>query len=85
MILTNLLTPWSRVLLLKLTGFSVVKKFPAFYGRFIIAFSRAHHLSLFRTRSIQEKMLTGKKAIRGRDSVPGSLSLLQVTQEQIWY
>ena len=85
MILTNLLAPWSRVLLLKLTGFSVVKKFPAFYGRFIIAFTRAHRLSLFRTRSIQEKMLTGKKAIRGRDPVPGSLSLLQVTQEQIWY
>ena len=27
-----LLTPWNRVLLEKLTGFQVVKKFPAFYG-----------------------------------------------------
>jgi hypothetical protein len=29
---TYLLTPWSRVLLEKLTGFKLVKKFPAFYG-----------------------------------------------------
>jgi len=29
---TYLLTPWSRVLLMKLTGFQLVKKFPAFYG-----------------------------------------------------
>ena len=37
-LLTYLLTPWSRVLLEKLTGFQLVKKFPAFYGtrRFII-------------------------------------------------
>jgi hypothetical protein len=27
-----LLTPWSRVLLEKLTGLQLVKKFPAFYG-----------------------------------------------------
>jgi hypothetical protein len=42
------LTPWSRVLLEKLTGHQLVKKFPAFYGtrRFITAFTRAHHLSL---------------------------------------
>ena len=26
------LTPWSRVLLEKLTGFAAIKKFPAFYG-----------------------------------------------------
>ena len=32
MILTYLLTPWCRVLLEKLTGFQLVKKFPAFYG-----------------------------------------------------
>ena len=30
--LTYLLTPWSRVLLKKPTGFQLVKKFPAFYG-----------------------------------------------------
>jgi hypothetical protein len=29
---TYLLTPWSRVLLEKLTGFQLVKKFPAFNG-----------------------------------------------------
>jgi len=31
-ILTYLLTPWNRVLLEKLNGFQLVKKFPAFYG-----------------------------------------------------
>jgi hypothetical protein len=38
-LLTYLLTPWSRVLLEKLTGLQLVKKFPAFYGtrRFITA------------------------------------------------
>jgi hypothetical protein len=43
-----LLTPWSRVLLEKLTGVQLVKKFPAFYGtqRFINAFTSARHLSL---------------------------------------
>ena len=43
-----LLTPWSRVLLEKLTGFQLVKKFPAFYGtrKFITAFTSARHLSL---------------------------------------
>jgi len=43
-----LLTPWSRVLLEKLTGSQLVKKFPAFYGtrRFFTAFRSAHHLSL---------------------------------------
>jgi len=36
-------TPWSRVFLEKLTGFQLVKKFPAFYGtrRFINTFTRA--------------------------------------------
>ena len=38
---TYLLTPWSRVVLHKLTGFQLVKKFPAFYGnrKFITAFT----------------------------------------------
>jgi hypothetical protein len=47
-ILTYLLTPWSRVLLEKLTGLQLVKKFPAFYGtrRFITALTSARHLSL---------------------------------------
>ena len=42
------LTPWSRILLEKLTGSQLVKKFPTFYGtrRFITAFTRARQLSL---------------------------------------
>jgi 1,4-dihydroxy-2-naphthoate octaprenyltransferase len=45
---TYLLTPWSRVLLEKLTGSQLVKKFPAFCRtrRFITAFASARHLSL---------------------------------------
>ena len=47
-LLSYLLTPWSRVLLEKLTRFQLVKKFPAFYGTqmFITAFTSARHLSL---------------------------------------
>ena len=50
-----LLTPWNRILLEKLTGSKLIKKFPAFYGtwRFIIMFTRAWHLSLFWARLIQ--------------------------------
>ena len=50
-----LLTACSTVLLEKLTGSELVKKFPAFYGirRFIIAFTTAHHLSLSWASSIQ--------------------------------
>ena len=53
--LTYLHTPWSSVLLEKLTGSQSVKKFPAFYGtrRFITAYTRARHLSLSWARSIQ--------------------------------
>jgi hypothetical protein len=51
----SLFTPWSRVLLEKLTGFQLVKKLPTFYGtqRFITAFTSAHHLSLSSASSIQ--------------------------------
>ena len=54
-LLTYLLTPYSRVLLEKLTGFQLVKKFPAFYGtrRFITALTSARHLSLSCASSIQ--------------------------------
>jgi hypothetical protein len=40
-----LFIPWSRVLLEKLGGFQLVKKFPAFYGtrRFITNFTSARH------------------------------------------
>jgi len=50
-----LLTPWSRVLLEKVTVFQLVKKFPAFYGtrRFITACTSARHLSLSWASSIR--------------------------------
>jgi hypothetical protein len=42
------LTVWSTVLLEKLTGLKLVKKFPAFYAtrRFIAAYTNARHLAL---------------------------------------
>ena len=45
--LTYLLTPWCRVLLEKLTGLQLVKKFPAFHGtrRFITALTSVRQLS----------------------------------------
>jgi len=47
-LLNYLLTPWSRILLVQLTGFQLVKKFPAVYGNrlFIGAFTSARYLSL---------------------------------------
>ena len=50
-----LLTPWCRVLLEKLTGLQLVKKFPTFYGtlRFITAFTSVRHLSLSCASPIQ--------------------------------
>ena len=49
------LTPYSRVLLEKLTDFQLVKKFPAFYGtrKFITVLTSARHLSLSWANSIQ--------------------------------
>jgi hypothetical protein len=54
-LLTYLLTLWSRVLLEKLTGSQLIKKFSAFYGtrRFITKFTSARHLSLSWASSIQ--------------------------------
>jgi len=54
-LLTYLLTPWCRVLLEKLTGLQLVKKFAAFHGtrRFITALTSVRHLSLSWARSIQ--------------------------------
>jgi hypothetical protein len=48
LLLTYLLTPWGRVLLDKLTGLQLVKKFSAFYGtrRFLTALTSARHLDL---------------------------------------
>ena len=54
-LITYLLTPWCRVLLEKLTGLQLVKKFPAFHGtrRFITALTSLHHLSLSWANPIQ--------------------------------
>ena len=54
-LLTYLLTPWCRVLLEKLTGLQLVKKFPAFHGaqRFINALTSVRHLSLSWASPIQ--------------------------------
>jgi hypothetical protein len=47
---TQILIPWSRVLLEKLTGFQLVKKFPAFYGTpvifFVLAVSEVTHCEM---------------------------------------
>jgi len=53
--LRQVLPPCSRVLLEKITGFQLVKKFPAFYGtrRSTTAFTSARQLSLSSTSSIQ--------------------------------
>jgi len=53
--LTYLLTPWCRVLLEKLTGLQLVKKFPAFHGTrtFITALTSVRHLSLSWANPIQ--------------------------------
>jgi hypothetical protein len=47
-LLTHFLTPLITVLLEKLTGFQLAKKFPTFYGtrKFITAFTSARHLSI---------------------------------------
>ena len=54
-LLTHSLTPWCRVLLEKLTGLQLVKKFPAFHGtrRFITALTSVRHLSLSWANPIQ--------------------------------
>ena len=51
----NLLTPCCRVLLEKLTGLQLVKKFPAFHGtrRFITSLTSVRHLSLSWASPIQ--------------------------------
>ena len=55
MILSYLLTRLCRVLLEKLTGLQLVKKFPAFHGtrRFITTLTNVRHQSLSRARPIQ--------------------------------
>ena len=55
LLLTYLLTPRCRVLLEKLTGLQLVKKFPAFHGtrRFITTLTSLRHLSLSWASPIQ--------------------------------
>ena len=52
---TYLLTPWYRVLLEKLTGLQLVKKFTSFYGtrRFITTLTSVRHLFLSWASPIQ--------------------------------
>ena len=54
-LLTYLLTPWCRVLLEKLTGLQLVKKFPAFHGtrRFTTTLTTVRQLSLSWASPIQ--------------------------------
>jgi len=54
-LLTYFLTSWCRVLLEKLTGLQLVKKFPAFHGtrNFITALTSVRHLSLSWASPIQ--------------------------------
>jgi hypothetical protein len=53
--ITYLLTPWSRVLLEKLTGFEASQEIPPIYGtrKFITVLTSARHLSLAWAHSIQ--------------------------------
>ena len=48
-------TPWCRVLIEKLTGLQLVKKFPAFHGtrKFITALTSVRHLSISWASPIQ--------------------------------
>ena len=54
-IIIIIITLWCRVLLEKLTGLQLVKKFPVFHGtrRFITALTSVHHLSLSWASPIQ--------------------------------
>ena len=58
-ILTYLLTPWSRVLLEKLTGSAASQETPRLFGtrRFLTVPTSARHLSLSRANSIQSPQL----------------------------
>jgi hypothetical protein len=87
------LTPWSRILLEKLTGIQLVKKFPAIYGnrRFITPFTSARHLSLSWASSIQSILshLTSWKSILIlssylRLSLPSFLSLTFPHQNPVY-
>jgi len=59
-LLTYLLTPWSRVLLEKLTGSAASQEIPRIFGtqRFITVLTSARHLSLSWDNSIQSPQPT---------------------------
>ena len=80
----NLFTPWSRVLLDKVTGSQLVKKYPAFYGtrRFITAFTSAHRLSLSWVLNIMI-MISGSLSPRHRVADGGTASNMVGTCEHI--
>ena len=84
-LLTYLLSPWSRVLLEKITCFQLVTKFSAFYGArmFITAFTSAGHLSLFWASLIQPRPLnpTSWRSILILSSHLRLLYLLLATQK----
>jgi hypothetical protein len=81
-----LLTPCSTVVLEKLIGTKLVKKFPVFYGnrRFITAFTSARHLSLSWARSIQSMLShpTSLRFIFGRTKVPRSNARVYVSYQR---
>ena len=54
-VITYLLTPWSRVLLEKLTGSAASQEIPPIFGtrRFLTVLTSARHLPLSRANSIQ--------------------------------
>ena len=83
-LLTCLLTQWSRVLVEKLTGSLLFKKFPAFCGtrRYITAFTSARQLSLSRVRSVKSKPPSHFPKIHHNSilpSTPGSSQWSQVS------
>jgi len=77
LILTYLLTPWCRVLLEKLTGLQLVKKFPAFYGtrRFITALTSVRHLPLSWASPLTFQVPIFIPLCLLRDASPGNTTL----------
>ena len=71
----NYPTPWSRVLLAKLTGSQTVAHFSAFNGtrRFATAFTKARHKSLFWATSIKSIVF-----------LPTSLRSILIICSQLW-
>jgi hypothetical protein len=85
-----MLTPWSRVLPEKLTGFELVKKFPAFYGtrRFITAFNFALKYTIKRVQVNQDGLKlngTHQRLVYADDNVLGvNVHTLKENAEAGW-